>query len=407
MLLQIEDKNNIEKQLLFSVGRERVDAEINSFIGEITPRVEAKGFRKGNAPPAVIRSQFKELIMAECSARLVHSEVLESIREKNLKVIGNPVLTEEFRSGNGRKHVGTFNLDGTFNFAVSADFEPSLTVIIPEALSVSEPMPSVQDMVDGDIEKIRATMAQLELVERPAELHDQVSVELLDGSNNHASINLSDVPDTFVDNSEFVGKSTNDEFEAVLKTGAISKVRITAVFARTLPAIDDEFARSAMFPSLDEMRKELLSKKATDFSAPLRAKLYHEILLQLIDSNPLDIPDRWIISEVNAICSRLGVKNLSQDRHDLVRQLRSQAERNIKSNIFLDAIYRAKESIHLSADDAFNVVEAEAKKAGRETDEVLTHLRNTGQYELLMSFHERNRTIDYLLSVATVKQEQV
>jgi trigger factor len=403
MLVRIEDKSGIEKQLFFSVTQSQVDESINSFIKEIAPRVEARGFRKGTAPPAVIRNQFKDIILAECSARIVHEEVSGSIREKQLKIVGSPSLIEAHRASRRKKYVGEFNLDGSFEFAVIADFEPELQVVIPPELHISEALPTLDSLVAADLEKIRASMAQLDFVERPAEASDQVSVEFLDGSNSHASVALSDTPDTFVDNTVFLDKKAGDEFDAALKDGRVIRVRLSAVFARALPALDDEFAKSALFSSLEDMKRDLISKKTNDHSVPLKAKLYNEVLTQLIEANPLEIPDRWIDAETEVICRRIGLKALPKDSEQLVQQLKQQARRNILSNIFLDAIYRERENIHMSADEAFGVVEAEAQKVGRTPDEVLTHLRNSGQYELLMSFHERNRAIDFLISQAKVK----
>jgi FKBP-type peptidyl-prolyl cis-trans isomerase (trigger factor) len=68
MLVRIEDKSGIEKQLFFSVTQSQVDESINSFIKEIAPRVEARGFRKGTAPPAVIRGYYFSRVLREnCS----------------------------------------------------------------------------------------------------------------------------------------------------------------------------------------------------------------------------------------------------------------------------------------------------------------------------------------------------
>jgi trigger factor len=404
MLVNIEDINNIEKQLLFSVEPLRVEHTISSFIKEIAPRVDAKGFRKGMVPDNVIRHQYKDAILAECSARMVQEEVITSIRDRQLKVVGSPVLIEKDRMSNRKSHVGEFMLDGSFSFSVMADFEPELKVIVPDDLHISEAMPSLDSLVDDDLRKAQAALAQLDFVERPANKDDQVAVEFLDGSNNHASIMISDKPDIFASHEDFIGKSANDELEVPLADGSAVSVRITAVFAVTMPQIDNEFARSSMFESLDDMKKSLAAKRSHDYSTPLRAKIYSEILAQLVAANPVEIPGRWVDAEVTTICRRL---NIEAQPGELLVSFKELARRNILSNLFLDSIYRDHENIHMSADEVFGIIESEAQKIGRTPDEVLTHLRNSGQYELLMSSYERNRAIDYLISQAQVKQEQV
>ena len=407
MLVKIEDKSNIEKQLFYTVDQNHVEAAINSFIKEIAPRVEARGFRKGMAPPTVIRTQFKDTVLSECSARMVHEEVTESIRVRNLKVVGSPILIEQHRASRGKKHVGEFCLDGSFQFTVLADLEPEIVANIPEELFISEAMPTVEDLVNADLNKIRASMSQLDFVEREAQEADQVSVEILNSSNGHVTVALSDPAEVFADNSIFLGKSAGDEFETALKDGRALRVRVSAVFARVLPALDDELAKSAMYSSLEDMKSEIASKKSGDHQTPLKAKLYGEILTQLLDSNSISIPDRWVDAEVEGMCKRIGLKSMAKEDAQLIQQLRSQAGRNLRSNLILDAFYRDHEKIHMSADEAYRLVEVEAQKVGRSTDDVLAHLKNSGQYELLMSFHERNRVIDHLISQAKVKQEKV
>lgn len=407
MLVKIEDKGSVEKQLFFSVDKFAVEKEISSFVRDITPRVEVKGFRKGTAPPSVIRNHYNDIILSECSARIVHEVVSSEIRAKNLKIVGSPILIEAHRASRSKKHVGEFNLDGSFEFAVLADFEPELTVKIPDKLVVSEKLPSTDELVEQDLQKVRASMAQLEFVERPATKEDQVSLEFSAPDNNHATVVIGEPEELLVDNSVLVGKSAGDDVEVVLKDGRVASVKITAVFARSLPEINDDFAKSAMYESLDDMKRDLASKRTGDHALPLKAKLYAEILEQLISANPIDIPERWIDAETEVICKRIGVKSISSLGSQVSEQLRTQARKNLCSNIILDAIYRDNENIHMSADEVFGIVEREASRIGRSTDEVLTHLRNTGQYENLMSFHERNRTIDYLISQSTVEQEKV
>lgn len=405
MLVKIEDKNNIEKQLSFKVEQTKVDAVINDFVKEIAPRVEPKGFRKGTAPASVIKSQFKDIILAECSARMVHEEVSDTIRLKNLKVVGSPILIEGHRAKGSRRHVGEFTLDGSFVFDVLADFEPQVTVTIP-SLTISETMPTLEQLVDTGLRQVQVTMSQLSLVERVATDNDQVSIEFLDGSNRHASIAIPDTNDTLSSNKVLVGKSTGDEFEVELKSGQRCQVKVSAVFERTLPELNDEFAQSALFSSLEEMRADIASKQKADFSSPLRAKLYAEILTQLMEANKIDVPSRWIDNEILTVCKRVGLKAVPAKETPLYSQIEAVSERNVKSNLILDAIYRDNENIQMSADEAFRVVEDEAKRVGQAVDDVLTHLRNTNQYDSLMNFHERNKTIDFLISQAAIKQEQ-
>jgi trigger factor len=406
MLVNIEDKNEIEKLLHYSVEKAIVDSVISQFVEDIRPRVDVKGFRKGTAPSSVVRTHFKDIILAECSARIVNDTVIESIQLKSLKIVGAPNVIADHKVKPGKKHIGNFNLDGSFSFSLEADLEPAINVTMPE-ITISEKIPSKEELVQMGLRKIQQSMAQLNLVDRPATPADRVSVEFMDDKNSYASIAISDPEEVLHSNLDLVGKSAGDQMEVALLDGTAANITVKGVFAVTLPEINDDFAKQAMFGSLAEMISDIESKSSDQTSAPLRAKLYHEVLVQLVAANPINIPERWIDNEVKVVCSRIGLRELPANNPFLTEEVRKQADLNIKSNLILDAIYRADEKIHMSADESFRIVEAEAVKAKLTTDEALTHLRNSNQYDTLMSFHERNRTIDHLLSTASVKQEQV
>ena len=400
MLIDIVDISDIEKRLNFKVTKTVVDSVFDDIAAEIQPHATIPGFRKGTASKEIVKNHYKTVIKTEASARMVHDEVVSAIRDHNLKILNNPTVVDEHRATGSRQFVGEFNLDGSFSASVIADFEPKLTVQGLEELTISEALPSVNDLVDRDLNAIRSNLAKMESVERPIEATDQVKLELLDGDSSNTVVNMSE-PQLFLSNEPLLGKKVGDTVKLDMAGGMQMEGKVVSVLSRQMPEIDDELAKAASFKSLAEMKRELGQKKYSEFFAPLRAKLYSEILDTLISKNPFPIPDRWITAELGNILQRLGLKEMPKE--EVQKSLREMAERNIRNNIILDAIYRDTESIHLSVDEAYGIIEREAARNGQQTEDFLTYIRNSNQYELVMSFHERNRVVDHLINKANVR----
>ncbi len=400
MLEKVVDLGQIEKQLHFIVDQPTVDKTISAYVREIIPKVQINGFRKGAAPPAVVRRTYKDHIDAVCSEKLISEEVAAAIRDHSLRIVGRPIA----EAPEGAKHSGTYTSTGQFHFSVLADFAPQLSVTIP-SLKLSERLPAVGDLANAEIARLAASQAQLELVDRPAEYTDQVSVEVdVNGTTEYLAIAISDPPEVLVSNSVLVSAVVGQTVVGTRRDGSSIHMKVCSVFSRTLPEINDDFARSCMYESMADMRQKLTDASQESVIAPLRAKLYGEILTQLIEVNPIQLPQRWIDTETAVVCKRLGMKNVPEEGSNLRRQLNDIATRNLYGNLLLDALYAAHDEISLSHDEVMAIIQGEAGKAGVSADEVLTQLKASGQYDAFMSFYERNRVIDFLISKA---QEQV
>jgi trigger factor len=105
-----------------------VDNEVESIAQQMQPQAQVKGFRKGQAPVSLIKSQYIKQIRQEVSTRLLYSGTSDALKNRELRNISNPELLIEYRPQEKKPYVGKFNLDGSFEFAVSVELPPEISV---------------------------------------------------------------------------------------------------------------------------------------------------------------------------------------------------------------------------------------------------------------------------------------
>lgn len=396
MLANIEDSSDFEKRLSFYVDKNSVDFTADAVARQLLPRAEVKGFRVGKAPLALVKINFDKVIKRETATKLVQEEISGAFKLRDLKLFGIPRIAEDFEPTQEKRHHGKFLEDGRFAFDVHVDCLPEIDVIIPE-LTISEPLPSLDEYVESDLAKNAELLASKELVERASVLGDELLLEDADGTTVTVMATEHNAIGAEVDN--LLGKSVGD---TIVVGDATFKVE--SVLEVSSVKIDDGLAHAMQHDSLDEMRAALAKKIKDTVLPPLRAKLYEQVLTQLIEANPTNFPERWTDTEMANVMRRLGVKDLSALSEDIVTHLKNVAAKSLLSNLLLDGIYRATESIHITPDEAYTILDEEATRQNLETDGLITRLREAGHYDTFMAFHERNRVIDYLIAKARCNQ---
>ena len=69
----VEDLGGSQKKLVFDIPPEDVDQEIEKYCKKLAKEVDVRGFRKGKAPPSVIKRYFKQQIHGDVASQLVSS----------------------------------------------------------------------------------------------------------------------------------------------------------------------------------------------------------------------------------------------------------------------------------------------------------------------------------------------
>jgi trigger factor len=92
MQVTVEDISSVKKNLRVEIPREEVAREIDKAYDQLKKTARIKGFRPGKTPRSVLEKMFKKDVLADVSSRLIQSSFIDAIKEKDLRVVGQPKL---------------------------------------------------------------------------------------------------------------------------------------------------------------------------------------------------------------------------------------------------------------------------------------------------------------------------
>lgn len=427
MEVKIEETGPITKNLTVVMPKARVEAEFNSFFDSMRDRAQVKGFRPGKAPNDALRAHFGDVVNAEVTTRLVYAGVTDAAREHNLELAGNPVLIEEHRATEKRKQVGHLRLDGSFEFTAMIEVSPTIEIKDYKNIEVDVEAPDVEGWVDAKLQEYREMFADREpVMDRPSQEGDEIVVDyegFLDGESMEGT--KAEMQTITLGSGQFIpgfeegltGVEPSSEFEFDVRfpedyhashlAGQVLKFKgwLHSITKVELHPLNDELAEMAVFENLEALKEDLRGRGLEEFVKPQKATTLDKIMTKLIEQNPFEVPNGWVESEMRITAARLGMQQMPEDS-GILDQLREIAHRVCQQNYILDQIYQKEENIHLSPEDMQAILHQEGQKSGHSAEDYLAQLRSAQAYEGFVSFHEHQRTIDYLLETAKVKEKE-
>src|SRR5215213_704582 len=170
MNITVTDQEQCKKQIRVEIPSENVREETNKVAADLARKVNVSGFRRGHVPASVVKTRFRKELRDEVLSHLVPHALGDAIREKDLKVVGEPSI-EDLKFGDDE------SIDVTFTVEVAPEFELGDFKNLPLTRRVYK----VRDEdVDKTIDRMRQGQTELVPVEdRGAAPNDLVTVNIV------------------------------------------------------------------------------------------------------------------------------------------------------------------------------------------------------------------------------------
>ncbi|MBY0451534.1 MAG: trigger factor, partial [Bdellovibrionaceae bacterium] len=175
MKAQIQVTEGLQRKLNVEIPSTEVQSAFNKVYSTIQRQVEIKGFRKGKAPIATIKTMYKDRVQGDVAQDLIQAHYPKALKESNVDPINYPEF--EFEDPSETKD---------FSFTAIFDIRPEVKIKKWEGLEVDrEKLVLDQTKVDQVLNNIRNSRATYEdvLEVRPAQMGD-MSVIDFDGFVN-------------------------------------------------------------------------------------------------------------------------------------------------------------------------------------------------------------------------------
>ena len=440
MLKAVEDINQTKKRLRIEIPSDLIEREIKNSLEKLRHTVKIPGFRPGKAPVNLIEKRFGKQVEAEVLEKVVPEHLGNAIREAAIDPVTMPVLEEEF----------DYKRNNPLAFAVTLEVKPKIENLAYENITVKDIPVNVEESdVEDALKALQNKKAVFEVADKVVEMDDFISFEYV-ASEIAGGEDISSVKETIskMGNEIFppdimgkvIGKQKGDIIEFTTTFAATAskelagrtaqiKVKISEVKKKTLPEIDDEFAKDLGYETMTDLREKAREKIYAAKTEHIRKIQQAEIVRKLVESSTFEVPESLVGKEIEAIMMHKSISGSKEDsvsqnsvsdtfepvssgqeaeknkEEDPQAELRSKAVRNVQAHFILDTIGR-KEGIVVSDNEVDERIAFLAQKLSSTPESVRNYyLYREGSLDGLKHSIMEDKVMDALLAKATIEKE--
>lgn len=394
-----EKKENSTYELVVEVGAAEFQAAIDKVYNRQKNRINIPGFRKGKAPRKMVEKMYGAEIFYEDAISLAYPDAYEgALKEAGIDPVAYPQL-----------EVLDVSADG-FTFKATVTVKPEVSIKDYKGLPVAKPDVKVSAAdVKAELKPYIDRASRLVSVERKAKKGDTAVIDFegfkdgvpfQGGKGENYSLELGS--GSFVPGFEeqVIGMKAGDEKDIDITfpedytpelagTAVVFKVKVHEVKEKQEPEVDDEFAKDVSeFETLDEFKKDLSDKLKARRQEQADRDFETAVIDALIEKLECDVPqamidyraDKMLEDYANRIQGQgigfedyLRMMGLSMD--DMRAQSKTAAERNVRSDLALEAV-AAAEGIEVTEAEVDEEIARLAEQYSMEADKVRAAIKD-------------------------------
>jgi trigger factor len=432
MKTEFIDVSDTRKNLVVEIPSTVVDAEIDKVSRDYSRAARIPGFRPGKVPAKVVRQRFRDQILHDVAHGLIPRAVDEALRERGVEPVDTPdirdVMVEE---GQPLKFTATFETVPPIDPGDYASITLRRRIArvedaaIEQALSQLRERSARYEPVEGrgievgdsvllDMKRTAAATAEGAGGEPQTDRHDNVTVDI-GGPANPPGFD-EELAGLLTGESKTFNIRYPDDYtiQELAGTTVQYDVEVKAIRKRIVPELDDEFAKDlGEFESLDALRARVRADLERDAVREVGREMRAELLRQLASRVTFDVPaslvDREIDRRVEEFVRRLIEQQIDPMRtninwEEFRERQREAAAEAVKGALVLDEVAR-RETIVATDAEVEAEVERYAERSGRTAAAVRAGLEKEGGIARLYAGLRREKSMDFLLSKATIIDE--
>jgi len=396
--------DGLERLIEVTVPLEAVRDAEDQAARRYATSVRLPGFRPGKAPPAMVKKRFKDAIRQQVIETLVQEAFKEVMDREQLKVASQPHV-----------HDLKFEEGQPLSFELHVEIRPEIELARTQGFRVARTQSGVTDeQVRDQIEQMREQKASWSPVEEKPAPGDMVRVQLTTADESGEFPEPREYPlvlgsgqaipgvEELIMQLEPGGEAEQsvrwpEDFPDETQRGKTKPVRVKLldVKRKTLPTLDDAFAREVGdFESLGALnaavRKDLEEHSAREADAGVRQQLVDQIAA----ANPFDVPPSWVNQLIDGYVQAYQVPEDERERFQ--GEFRPVAERQVRRDLIVDTIAE-RESLKASEADIDDRVADVAAKRGADPGQVYASLQKAGRLREIEQSITEEKVFKWLL----------
>jgi trigger factor len=410
--VEVESGQGLTRKLSVEIPAQTFNSEMDKKLEELRRTVTLKGFRKGNAPLDMIRSQFSDQVKADLVDELFRQSLSNAIDNHKLKLAGRPTVTALDLAD-----------DGTLSYKAEIEIFPEIDKVVFDGLSLSAPELKVEDAeVNEFVEHYRKQLSELRVLSRPATDKDVVLVDLVKTSDPKNALPNDTFPESHIDLSnpatvkefrqQLPGLKAGDErdIEVVYDdnypdptfAGAhiTYKCTVKSVNERLLPEIDDAFAkRSGLGETALEFRLKVRDRLLKEKEVAQHRIHRRELVDLVCNKNEVPIPEGPVNEYLDTLIEDFRKQEEPFDEAKIREQYRPVGIRSMRWDLLWRKLVE-QEKIEVLPEDTENWIKGFAAYHNVTVEQARESLRKAGKMRELRDSILEDKAVNFLLGKA-------
>jgi len=408
--IQATSGDAASKSLQVTVPVERVRIAEDKAVQQVARSVRLPGFRKGHAPPAIVRKRYHDAIRQTVLDEVIRESWDQARESEALKPVADPsVRNLKFDEG------------GAIEFELHVEVRPEVTVSTEGGFVLAR---AVADVTEAQVEEQVGRLREQKATWLPVEGQKpapgqmvQVDVTALDDDASpdpqpHSivlgegqalpaleerimELHPGEVAETEV--------RLPDDHPDESRRGKIRRLRVALheVKRQELPPLDDAFAREVGdFDDLAALRAAVRSDLEQDAVREADARVRDQLIQKLVEANGIEAPPSLVHRVIHGYLHAYGVPH--EKEPEFAAQFQPVAEAQVRRDLVLSAIAEAQ-NLYASEADVDARVAAMAAARGVPAGQVYSSLQKAKRLPELERAITEDKVFGYLLQQSTVE----
>ncbi len=431
MEVTITDLSPCKKQLRIEIDVETVNAKFDAVAKDFRRHAHLPGFRPGKAPLANVMRSYGDKIGEEAKRTLMSDSYAKALKENELRPVIMPEV-EELQFGHGKP----------FQYLATLEVTPAFEMPEYIGIEVEKERHSVND---ADIAKALDTLREQRVsyadMDRPVVEDDFIVVNFTGTIDDKPITDLIKVARGLTEQKNFwlhktqnplipgtvealIGSSKGDKktvtvtipddfvYEEIVGKEAKYEIEVVQVKEKSLPELDDKFAKGFGAESMDKLREGVENDLKNELEYSKKKSIRNQCVDKLLGAVNCDLPET-IVNEA----TRAAVHNIVQQNHQrgvgkeiieenkdkIYANAKTDAEVRVKANYILSKIAE-KEGIKVTDQELSRQVAAMAAQQKVKPQKLAQQLKDNGTIYQVQEEIMNAKVIDLLEEKAKVTE---
>lgn len=419
-----EKLENNQGVLTIEVEQAQVDEAVDQAFKKVVKQVNLPGFRKGKVPRKIFESRFGVESLYQDALEILFPTVYgQAVLETGISPVDRPEVD-----------VDQMGKDQNWIIKATVTVKPEVQLGDYKGIEIeAKEFPVTDEEIDAELAKMQERSAELNVVEDEVVSGDYAIIDFegfVDGvafeGGKGENYNLEIGSNSFIPGFEdqIIGMKKDEEKDVVVTfpedyhsadlagKEATFKVKVNEVKRKSLPALDDEFAKDVSeFETLDELKADIknkLEKKAEEDKENYERQA---VIEKVAENATIDIPEIMIESEVDHMMrdfeQRLSYQGINLDLYyqfsgldeeKLREQMKEEALNRVRNSLTLEAIAKA-ENVDVTDEEVDEEINSLADMYKRPVEEIRQFFAGRDQLEGIKNDIRIRKTIDLLVEM--------